>query len=191
MIIKFGHVLVDDLDKALQFYTQILGFRKARDVPDGDSGMRFLTVVSDEGVAGFELELQGTYTAAARAYQQSFRADGFAYIGVETKDIQTAFRCLKERGVQFVGEPEDAGPVWTVKFDDNCGNLVNLMQVKSDVASSSTDNLIINCGQVHYRRLKNIGVQFVDEPEDSGPVWTVKFDDTCGNLINLIQIKNQ
>lgn len=130
MIVKFGHVLVDDQDKALRFYTETLGFVKKRDVPDGDSGMRFLTVTSPDGAAGFELELQQTSTPAARAYQQSFRADGFAYVAVGTRDIQADYRRLKDRGVLFVGEPEDAGPVWTVKFDDTCGNLINLLQVK-------------------------------------------------------------
>lgn len=130
MIIKFGHVLVDDQDKALRFYTGMLGFRKVRDVPDGDSGLRFVTVTSDDGAAGFELELQHTTLPAARAYQQSFKSDGFAYIAVVTRDIHADYARLKARGVQFIGEPEDVGPVWTVKFDDTCGNLVNLIQEK-------------------------------------------------------------
>lgn len=130
MIIKFGHVLVDDQDKALWFYTETLGFVKKRDVPDGESGMRFLTVESQDGIVGFELELQETSTAAARMYQQTFRADSFAYIALSTDDIQAEYQRLKERGVTFFGEPEDVGPVWTVKFDDTCGNLINLLQSK-------------------------------------------------------------
>jgi 4-hydroxyphenylpyruvate dioxygenase-like putative hemolysin len=128
MIVKFGHVLVDDQDKALRFYTETLGFVKKRDVPDGESGMRFLTVESQDGIVGFELELQETHTAAARTYQQEFRAAGFAYVAFSTNDIYAEYRRLKERGVTFFGEPEDAGPVWTVKFDDTCGNLINLLQ---------------------------------------------------------------
>ena len=131
MIVKFGHVLVDDQDKALRFYTETLGFIKKRDVPDGESGLRFLTVESPDGIAGFELELQAADTAAARTYQQQFRADGFAYVAFSTNDIQAEYQRLQGRGVIFFGEPEDAGPVWTVKFDDTCGNLVNLLQVKS------------------------------------------------------------
>lgn len=130
MIVKFGHVLVDDQDKALRFYTETLGFIKKRDVPDGDSGLRFLTVESPDGITGFELELQAADTEAARTYQQEFRAAGFAYIAVSTNDIQAEYQRLKVRGVTFFGEPEDAGPVWTVKFDDTCGNLLNLLQVK-------------------------------------------------------------
>ena len=74
------------------------------------------------------LELMGTYTPAARAYQQAFRADGYAFTVLCTTDIQTEYQRLKERGVHFVGVPENAGTVWTVKFDDTCGNLINLVQ---------------------------------------------------------------
>ena len=130
MIVKFGHVLVDDQDKALRFYTETLGFIKKRDVPDGESGLRFLNVESPDGIAGFELELQAADTAAARAYQQQFRADGFAYLAFSTNDIQAEYQRLKARGITFFGEPEDVGPVWTVKFDDTCGNLLNLLQIK-------------------------------------------------------------
>jgi predicted enzyme related to lactoylglutathione lyase len=130
MIMNCGQVLVDDQDKALRFYTEILGFVKKLDLPDGDSGMRALVVESPEGLPGVGLELMGTYTATARAYQQSFRADGYAFTLLYTNDIQTEYQRLKERGVQFIGEPEDTGPVWTVKFDDTCGNLINLVQFK-------------------------------------------------------------
>jgi len=130
MIVKFGHVLVDDQDKALRFYTEKLGFVKKRDVPDGESRLRFLTVESPDGIAGVELELQAADTEEARTYQQQFKADGFAYAAFSTNDIQAEYQRLKARGITFFGEPEDAGPVWTVKFDDTCGNLLNLLQVK-------------------------------------------------------------
>lgn len=130
MIIDCGQVLVDDQDKALRFYTEKLGFVKKLDVPDGDSGMRALIVESPDGLPGVGLELMGTYTPEARAFQQSFRANDFAFTILCTTDIQAEYRRLKERGVAFVGEPEDAGQVWTVKFDDTCGNLINLVQIK-------------------------------------------------------------
>jgi len=87
MFVKFGHVLVDDQGKALGFYTETLGFVKGRDVPDGDSRLRFLTVASQDGMVGFELELQAATTATAREYQRTFRADGFAYVAFCTNDI--------------------------------------------------------------------------------------------------------
>ncbi len=131
MIVKFGHVLVNDQDKALRFYTETLGFIKKRDVPDGESGLRFLTVESPDGIAGFELELQATDTEEARTYQQQFKADGFAYAAFCTNDIQAEYQRLKAQGITFLGEPEDTGAVWTVKFDDTCGNLLNLLQFKA------------------------------------------------------------
>lgn len=132
MIVKFGHVLVDDQDKALRFYTERLGFVKKRDVPDGESGLRFLTVESPDGIAGFELELQAADTEEARTYQQQFKADGFAYAVFSTNDIQAEYQLLKERGVIFIEELEleNEWPVWSVKFDDTCGNLINLLQFK-------------------------------------------------------------
>ena len=130
MILNCGQVRVDDQDKALRFYTEKLRFVKVLDVPDGDSGMRSLVVESPDGIPGAGLELMGTYTPAARAYQQAFRADGYAFTMLCTTDIHTEYRQLKARGVQFVGVPEDTGPVWTVKFDDTCGNLINLVQFK-------------------------------------------------------------
>lgn len=132
MVLNTGQVLVDDQDKALRFYTEKLGFVKVLDVPDGDSGMRALVVEPPDGIPGVGLELMGTYTAAARAFQQSFRARDFAFTLLCTTDIQTEYQQLKARGVHFVGAPEDTGPVWTVKFDDTCGNLINLIQFKED-----------------------------------------------------------
>lgn len=132
MILNCGQVLVDDQDKALRFYTEKLGFVKVMDVPDGTSGMRSLVVEPPDGIPGVGLELMGTYTQAALAYQRSFRSRGFAFTLLCTTDIQTDYRRLKERGVHFIGLPEDTGPVWTVKFDDTCGNLINLIQFKED-----------------------------------------------------------
>jgi catechol 2,3-dioxygenase-like lactoylglutathione lyase family enzyme len=140
MILNCGQVLVDDQDKALRFYTETLGFVKVMDVPDGDSGMRSLIVEAPEGIPGVGLELMGTYTPAARAYQQAFRAAGYAFTVLCTADIHTEYQQLKARGVHFEGAPEDAGPVWTVKFDDTCGNLLNLVQFKDEALVSPRDN---------------------------------------------------
>lgn len=131
MMLNGGQVLVDDQDKALRFYTETLGFVKKMDLPDGDSGMRALTVMSPDGLDGVVLELMGTYTPAARAYQQAYRAEGLAFTMLCTMDIHAEYQGLKARGVQFLGEPQDTGPVWTVKFDDTCGNLINLVQFKT------------------------------------------------------------
>ena len=128
MEIRYASVLVDDQDKALQFYTEKLGFVKNGDVMDGP--WRCLTVVSKDGSENLTLELQGMNFPSARAYQrEQFEAE-YAYAAFPTKDIYAEYNRLKKLGVAFRGEPEDGGPVLTVKFEDTCGNLINLIQVK-------------------------------------------------------------
>jgi catechol 2,3-dioxygenase-like lactoylglutathione lyase family enzyme len=128
MEIRYASVLVDDQDKALQFYTDKLGFVKQGDVMDGP--WRCLTVVSKDGSENLTLELQGMNFPSARAYQrEQFEAE-YAYAAFPTKDIYAEYNRLKKLGVVFRGEPEDGGPVLTVKFEDTCGNLINLIQVK-------------------------------------------------------------
>jgi catechol 2,3-dioxygenase-like lactoylglutathione lyase family enzyme len=129
MEIRYASVLVDDQDKALQFYTEKLGFVKQGDVMDGP--WRCLTVVSKDGSENLTLELQGMNFPSARAYQrEQFEAE-YAYAAFPTKDIYAEFNRLKKLGVAFRGEPEDGGPVLTVKFEDTCGNLINLIQLKN------------------------------------------------------------
>ena len=126
--IRYASILVDDQDKALQFYTEKLGFVKKGDVMDGP--WRCLTVVSKDGSENLTLELQGMNFPSARAYQrEQFEAE-YAYAAFPTKDIYAEYNRLKKLGVAFRGEPEDGGPVLTVKFEDTCGNLINLIQLK-------------------------------------------------------------
>ena len=128
MEIRYASVLVDDQDKALQFYTEKLGFVKKGDVMDGP--WRCLTVVSEDGSENLTLELQGMNFPSARAYQrEQFEAE-YAYAAFPTKDIYAEYNRLKKLGVVFRSEPEDGGPVLTVKFEDTCGNLINLIQLK-------------------------------------------------------------
>jgi len=128
MEIRYASILVDDQDKALQFYTEKLGFVKKGDVMDGP--WRCLTVVSKDGSENLTLELQGMNFPSARAYQrEQFEAE-YAYAAFPTKDIYAEYNRLIKLGVVFRGEPEDGGPVLTVKFEDTCGNLINLIQVK-------------------------------------------------------------
>jgi catechol 2,3-dioxygenase-like lactoylglutathione lyase family enzyme len=128
MEIRYASVLVDDQDKALQFYTEKLGFVKKGDVMDGP--WRCLTVVSKVGSENLTLELQGMNFPSARAYQrEQFEAE-YAYAAFPTKDIYAEYNRLKNLGVAFRGEPEDGGPVLSVQFEDTCGNLINLIQIK-------------------------------------------------------------
>lgn len=130
MEIRYMSVLVDDQDKALRFYTEKLGFVKKSDMADGDSPLRWLTVVSPDGPDGVELELQATHFPSAKAYQKDQYDAGYAYAIFQTKDIYAEYQRLKQTGVVFRGEPEDTGPVLTVKFEDTCGNLINMIQPK-------------------------------------------------------------
>lgn len=109
MEIKFLSVLVDDQDKALQFYTEKLGFVKKSDMADGDSPLRWLTVVSPGGDDGVELELQATHFPSAKAYQKDQFDAGYAFAILHTKDIYAEYNRLKKLGVVFRGEPEDGG----------------------------------------------------------------------------------
>ena len=131
MEIKYMSILVDDQDKALKFYTEKLGFVKKSDMQDGSSPLRWLTVTSAHGQQNVELELQHTYLPSAQAWQKDQYDAGYAFAIFQTQDIFAEYQRLKAGGVVFRGEPEDSGPVFTVKFEDTCGNLINLIQPKN------------------------------------------------------------
>ena len=126
MQIKLASVMVDDQEKALHFYTDILGFVKKEDIPMGE--YRWLTVTSPEGVEGVELVLEPLGFPPARTYQQALFAAGIPATAFLTKDIAAEFQRLKELGVRFRGEPTSMGPITVVLFEDTCGNLINLVQ---------------------------------------------------------------
>jgi catechol 2,3-dioxygenase-like lactoylglutathione lyase family enzyme len=124
--IKFSSVMVDDQEKALRFYTDVLGFVKMADVPVGE--FRWLTVVSPEGAAGVELVLEPMGFPPARTFQKALFDAGIPLTAFTTNDIMSEYRRLKDRGVVFRGEPAKMGPVTVVLFEDTCGNLINLVQ---------------------------------------------------------------
>jgi catechol 2,3-dioxygenase-like lactoylglutathione lyase family enzyme len=128
---QIRHVLikVDDQDKALTFYTDVLGFRKHLDLGVGQA--RWLTVVSSEGADGVELVLETNSAAPSRAAQKVLYDAKFPAAVLTTKDIAADYDRLIGRGVHFLSEPIDIGPVTTVFFDDTCGNVINLTQPKT------------------------------------------------------------
>jgi len=126
MRIQFNSVMVEDQEKALKFYSEVLGFVKMADIPMGK--FRFLTVVSSENLKGAELVLEPTRFPPSKVYQKALYEAGIPITAFTTKDIQKEVAKLKERGVRFRGEPQNAGPIMTVLFEDTCGNLVNLVQ---------------------------------------------------------------
>lgn len=129
MQIKFSSVMVDDQEKALRFYTDVLGFVKMADIPIGE--FRWLTVVSPEGVEGVELVLEPMGFPPARTYQKALFDAGVPLTAFTTNDIMGEYKRLKERGVVFRGEPAKMGPITAVLFEDTCGNLINLVQPAS------------------------------------------------------------
>ena len=126
MHITLSSILVEDQDRALQFYTDILGFQKKHDIPMGQ--FRWLTLTSPEGVAGVELVLEPIAFPPARVYQKALYDAGIPATAFISTDIDTEVQRLKARGVRFRGEPTKTGPVTVALFEDTCGNLINLVQ---------------------------------------------------------------
>jgi catechol 2,3-dioxygenase-like lactoylglutathione lyase family enzyme len=125
--IKLYSIFVDDQTKALRFYTEVLGFVKAHEIPVGE--YRWLTVRAADGDT--ELSLEPNVNPAARAYQQSLLEQGIPATAFEVDDIQLEFERLKNLGVQFKGPPTQAGPVSIAVLNDTCGNLIQLYQPPS------------------------------------------------------------
>ncbi|HEX9940912.1 MAG TPA: VOC family protein [Thermoanaerobaculia bacterium] len=127
MKIKLTSVMVGDQDKALKFYTEVLGFVKKTDLPAG--GARWLTVVSPEGPDDIELLLEPTGFPAAKTYQKALFEAGIPLTAFAVEDLQKEYEQMKEAGVVFRTEPTKTGPVTIAVFDDTCGNLIQLYQV--------------------------------------------------------------
>jgi catechol 2,3-dioxygenase-like lactoylglutathione lyase family enzyme len=126
--INLTSVLVDDQDKALRFYTEVLGFVKKTDVPAG--GARWLTVVSPDEPDGTELLLEPDEHPAAKPYKRALVDDGIPFTSFAVDDVNAEHERLRALGVRFTQEPFDAGPVTMAVFDDTCGNLIQIAAVK-------------------------------------------------------------
>jgi catechol 2,3-dioxygenase-like lactoylglutathione lyase family enzyme len=122
--INLTSVLVDDQEKALRFYTEVLGFVKKTEIPMGEH--RWLTVVSPEDPDGVELVLEPDGHPAVRPFKEALVADGIPFTSFAVADVDAEFARLKGLGVAFTQEPLRMGPVTTAVFDDTCGNLVQI-----------------------------------------------------------------
>src|ERR1041384_3915336 len=109
MRIKLNAIFVDDQDKGLRFYTDVLGFRKKQDFPVG--GARWITVVGAEGPDDLELVLEPNSHPAASAYQAALLKDGIPATACESRDIEKEVSTLKAKGVVFTLGPVATGPV--------------------------------------------------------------------------------
>src|SRR5690606_23855822 len=112
--------------KALEFYTDVLGFKKKEDIPMGQ--FRWLTVVSPHDVNGVELVLEPDQHPAAGPFKQALVEDGIPFTSFGVDDVQAEFERLSSLGVQFTQPPVAMGPVMTAVFDDTCGNLIQIAQ---------------------------------------------------------------
>ena len=126
MRIKLTSIMVDDQEKGLRFYTEVLGFRKKHDIPVGE--YRWITVTSPEGPADVELALEPNANPAGRAFQEAMFAQGIPIAAFEVADIAGEFARLTAQGVAFTRPPAQAGPVTFAVFADTCGNLIQLYQ---------------------------------------------------------------
>jgi catechol 2,3-dioxygenase-like lactoylglutathione lyase family enzyme len=124
MRINLTSVLVDDQDKALRFYTEVLGFVTKTDQPMG--AHRWLTVVSPEDPDGVQLLLEPDGHPAARPFKEALVADGIPFTSFAVRDVEEEVERLRGLGVTFTQEPLRIGPVTTAVLDDTCGNLIQI-----------------------------------------------------------------
>jgi catechol 2,3-dioxygenase-like lactoylglutathione lyase family enzyme len=128
MKIVVMNVYVDDQDKALRFYTNVLGFVKKTEIPMGEA--RWLTVVAPDDPDGTELLLEPDGHPAAGPFKRALVEDGIPFTSFAVKDVQAEYERLRSAGVHFTQPPVDMGPVTTAVLDDTCGNLIQIAQKK-------------------------------------------------------------
>jgi len=119
--------MVENQDKALKFYTDVLGFVKKRDIPLGEA--RWLTVVSKEEQDGVELLLELTSFAPAKIYQKELLKAGIPFTAFNVSDLDKEYQRLTDLGVSFSMEPTQMGPTKLAVFNDTCGNNIQIFQV--------------------------------------------------------------
>lgn len=132
MKIKLSSVSIDDYDKALKFYTGIMGFVQKRDIPLGD-GARWITVVSPDEPNGTELLLEPNASyPAMKALKEALVKDGIPFTAFEVSDIQREYERMKKLGVEFTMEPTNMGATTVAILNDTCGNLIQIYQVTGE-----------------------------------------------------------
>jgi predicted enzyme related to lactoylglutathione lyase len=128
MKIKLTKIYVDNLDKALRFYTDVLGFVKKADFSQGP--YRWLTVASPEEPDGTELQLALNDNPAAAAYQQAMLQQNQPAVMFYTGDVKADYEAIKTRGAEFTMPPTDVTGSTIAQLNDTCGNLIQLVQLK-------------------------------------------------------------
>jgi predicted enzyme related to lactoylglutathione lyase len=128
MKIKLITIYVDDQEKALRFYTDVLGFTKKADFSQGP--FRWLTVISPDEPNGTELQLALNNNPAAKAYQEAIRKQGQPAVMFYTDDVKADYERIKARGAEFTMPPTDVTGSTIAMLNDTCGNLVQITQLK-------------------------------------------------------------
>jgi predicted enzyme related to lactoylglutathione lyase len=127
MKIRFTTVYVDDQDKALRFYTEVLGFATKTDFSQGP--YRWLTVVSQEEPTGTELQLALNNNPAAKAYQQAIFQQSQPAAMFLTDDVKADYERIKAHGAEFTMPPTDVTGSTIAMLNDSCGNLIQLTEL--------------------------------------------------------------
>jgi predicted enzyme related to lactoylglutathione lyase len=127
MKIRVTSVYVDDQEKALRFYTNVLGFAKKTDFSNGP--YRWLTVTSPEDPDGIELQLALNDNPAAKAYQQAMFQQGQPAVMFFTHDLRDDYERIKARGAEFTMPPTEVTGSTIAKLKDTCGNLIQISQL--------------------------------------------------------------
>ncbi len=127
MRVKLMSILVSDQEKALSFYTEILGFVKKTEIPMGEH--KWLTVVAKDESDGVELVLEPTAFAPAQTYQQALFQAGIPLVAFQVDDVEAEYQRLQKSGVSFSMPPTLMGPTKLAVLDDTCGNNIQLFEI--------------------------------------------------------------
>jgi catechol 2,3-dioxygenase-like lactoylglutathione lyase family enzyme len=125
--IALTSVMVDNQERALRFYTDVLGFELKQDFPAGEH--RWITVISPSGPVGVELALEPIGFEFARAFQHALFSGNIPFTAFAVDDIDAEYERLKELGVEFQSSPSKEGPFRAAVLNDTCGNLIQIFQV--------------------------------------------------------------
>jgi catechol 2,3-dioxygenase-like lactoylglutathione lyase family enzyme len=126
MRIHLASVFVDDQERALRFYTEVLGFEKKEDVPVGE--YRWLTVTSPGEEDGTQLLLEPDAHPAVKPFKDALVGDGIPFTSFAVEDVEAEYERLRGLDVRFTQQPTNLGPATTAVFEDTCGNLIQIAQ---------------------------------------------------------------
>ena len=125
MRIHLSSIFVDDQDKALRFYTEILGFDKKEDVPVGE--YRWLTVGASGEEDGTQLVIEPDAHPAVKPFKDALVDDGIPFTSFAVENVEAEYERLRSLGVRFTQPPTNLGPTTMAVFDDTCGNLIQIV----------------------------------------------------------------